>query len=115
MEGESRRLAGRLSPPRGRIPRARRIGDTGATAAACSEALYRVVVSGSWVDYHHGLQYLPYELDGADYTSSQILKRRFPTSSWAQLVDADSQPDSSVWQDEFGRYKLSAPYPADHP
>ena len=78
----------------------------------CAEALYRTVVSRDWIDYPHGMQYLPYEIyDIAGYESSELLTRRFARTLWAQLVEKDGADGVNAWKHEYLPFRLSAPYP----
>ena len=72
----------------------------------CAEALYRTVVSEEWIDYHHGIQHLPYEIESSvRYEAAKLLEQRFANTTWAQ-ADRTRPP-----KDEFCDYRLSAPYP----
>ena len=84
----------------------------GAPPAGCAKALHRVAVSSRWIDYHHGMQYLPYDVRSqSGYDVVLLLHRLFGGTRWAQVVERDQAADVDAWKHEYLPFRLSAPYP----
>ena len=74
----------------------------------CAEALYRTVVSEDYIDYWHGLQYLPYEIElEVEAKAAKTLKSKFAGTPWARRLAYEGP---TVKEPRFQRFSLSAAY-----